>query len=124
NETPLLNILRAREDLPLHYTQVNRLSGTFTVKASASINDAIREATTTDTNQTAPMATAATVTQQIVEGVDVITPTVGGEISVNPSIDVIVLDSQKFYQGITAAIPFSTVQNYLSQGFEEQLLAM
>lgn len=127
NELTLLNILRAREDLPLHYTQINRLTGTFTIKGTAGINDAIREAATTGTNQTvtttsASPSTAVTVTRQIAEGVDVITPSIGGEVSINPSLDVAVLDNQKFYQGITAAIPFSTLQNYLSQGYDEALL--
>jgi hypothetical protein len=128
DELTLLNILRAREDLPLHYTQINALRGILTVKGSASINDAIRQAATTDTNQTAvttsanPTSTVATVAQQIVEGVDVITPSIGAEVTMNPSIDVIVLDSQKFYQGITGAIPYTTVQNYISQGYDQQLL--
>jgi hypothetical protein len=129
NELALLNILRAREDFPLHYTQINRLSGTFTVRGGAGINDAIRGATTTQTNATATTASATpsvvgTVTEQIVEGVDAITPNVSADISVTPSLDVIVLDNQKFYQGITAAIPFSTVENILSQTSEQRLLLM
>ena len=129
NELTLLNILRAREDFPLHYTQINRLSGTFTVRGSMGINDAIREAATTTTTRnavttSATPSTVAEVTRQVVEGVDVITPNFGAEISMNPSLDVIVLDGQKFYQGITAAIPFSTVQNILSQTSDQKLLLM
>jgi hypothetical protein len=121
NETTLLNILRAREDLPLHYTQINRLTGQFTVRGTAGINDAIREATTTATNQTATTTSAnpgtvVTTIQQVAEGVDVITPSIGGEVSITPAVDIAVLDGQKFYQGIIASIPFTTVQNYLSQG--------
>lgn len=34
NELTLLNIVRAKEDMPLHYTTVNRLTGSVTVKGS------------------------------------------------------------------------------------------
>ena len=127
NELTLLNILRAREDLPLHYTAVSRLSGNMTVKAGGNINSALRAASTTGTNQTvtttsASPSTAVTAIEQIVEGVDVITPTVSGEITTGPTFDIAVLDTQKFYNGILAAIPFSTVENYIGQGYSDQLL--
>lgn len=130
DELALLNILRAREDFPLHYTQINRLSGTFTVKGSAGINDAIREAASTDTTAVAttvsanPTSTLTTITNQVAEGVDVITPNIGAEVSITPSLDVLVLDNQKFYQGITAPIPFSTVQTILNQSAEDRAVLM
>lgn len=136
NELTLLNILRAQEDLPLHYTSVTTLRGNITVKSGGSLNSALRGDGTTTTGQTvetvssaaAPTGTtttsssAATAIRQVAEGVDVTTPSLSGEITTGPTFDVSVLDTQKFYNGILSAIPFTTVENYTSQGFDNQLL--
>lgn len=129
DELTLLNILRAREGFPLHYTQINRLTGNINVRGSIGINDAIRGPASTVTNRSAETSSATPsavteITRQVASGVDVITPNVGAEVTLNPSLDVIVLDNQRFYQGITAAIPFTTVQNLLSQNPDQRLLLM
>lgn len=130
NELTLLNILRAKEDLPLHYTGVTRLDGSIIVKGGANVNGTFRANQTTDTDATATTTTTAndtvgtlrTVTQQILEGVDTVTPTVSGEVTTGPSFGIAIYDTQAFYQGILGAIPFSTVENYISQGYSDQLL--
>lgn len=115
NELTLLNIVRAKEQLPLHYTSVSRLTGSLTLKGSASIGDEIRGTETTTTTSASP----STVTKT---GVDTLKPTISGEVNTGSNFDIAILDTQKFYQGITAAIPFTTVENYIAQGFPNQLL--
>lgn len=140
NELALLNILRAKEDLPLHYTSISRLSGSLVVKGTAGFNGALRGEgqtvtnTSANTNQTTAQQAPAgltntaqttlvnTVATQIAEGVDAYTPSIGGEVSSGPSFDIAIFDSQKFYQGILGAIPFPTVENYINQGFPNDLL--
>jgi hypothetical protein len=136
NELTLLNIMRAYEDLPLHYTTVSILRGNITVKTGGSINSALRGDTSTITDQVvdtvatavAPAGTTTTTTSQItgtnqvLEGVPVTTPTLSGEITTGPTFDVAVLDTQKFYNGILGSIPFSTVENYIGQGLDNQFL--
>ena len=39
-----------------------------------------------------------------------------------PSFDITILDGQKFYQGVLAAIPFPTIENYLNQGMDNRLV--
>lgn len=140
NELTLLNILRAKEDMPLHYTSVSRLSGSMVVRGTGGLNVQARGATSTVTDTTqsttgttvaaAPTGTTttsaltgvATLASQVVEGVDVFTPSVGGEISSGPTFDIAIFDTQRFYQGILSAIPFSTVENYLNQGLPSDLV--
>lgn len=124
NELTLLNIVRAKEDLPLHFTRVSRLGGGLTLKGSASSNVAIRGNQTTDTTQTATAGSAVTttVTEAILEGIDVVTPNVGVDVNTGPTFDVEILDTQKFYQGILSAIPFSTFENYIGQAYPDQLI--
>lgn len=116
NELTLLNIVRAKEQLPLHYTSLGRLNGNLTIKGSASFGDEIRGSEITKTTSASPSSVDKT-------GVDTLKPTVGGEVSTGSNFDVAILDTQKFYQGITAAIPFTTVENYLAQGFSNELMA-
>lgn len=128
NEVTLLNIVRAKEGLPLHYTSIGRLTGNVTMKASGNVNGQIKDntRTTVDTlaNTTAPAGTTIvqTLSDTVVRGGDVLIPTLGGEISTGPSFDITILDSQKFYQGILAPVPFTTIETYLNQGYDNELI--
>ncbi|MBC9035047.1 hypothetical protein IAG41_21880 [Sphingomonas sp. JC676] len=123
NELTLLNIVRAKEGMPLHYTSISQLSGSLSVKASGSLNGQFRGSGVTDTNKTTTAtATTTEVTKQVAEGVDFFSPTVGGEVSSGPTFQVGIFDTQKFYQGVLSAVPASTVENYLDQGFDSQLV--
>lgn len=115
NDLTLLNIVRAKEQLPLHYTSVSRLSGSLTVKGTASFGDEIRGTERATTTSSSPSVVDKT-------GVDTLKPSIGGELNTGSTFDVAIFDTQKFYQGITAAIPFSTIENYISQGYSNQLL--
>jgi hypothetical protein len=128
NELTLLNIVRAKEGLPLHYTSVQRLTGSVTVKATGGFNAAVKTGAPTDTtgSMTAvgPMGSTVTnsVSRAILSGGTVYTPAIGGEVDTGPSFDVNILDTQAFYQGILSGIPFSTVNALASQGYDRKLL--
>lgn len=128
NELTLLNIVRAKEDMPLHYTTVNRLTGSVTVKGSTTfgqVKDKAKTVTSTRQTTTPPAAGATivdTLTNTGVTGGNGVYPGFGGEISSGPSFDIGILDSQKFYQGILAPIPFATIENFISQGYDNRLL--
>lgn len=118
NELVLLNVLRARDREPLHFTSVSKLYGDAQLGGKATGNVAIRGGTPTEktgsSGQLIETSTAA--------GTEVTTP--GAEISVGAksSIDVTVWDTQEFYQGITASIPAGTVAHYLHQGWPSDLI--
>jgi hypothetical protein len=127
NELTLLNIVRAKEDLPLHYTSVSRLSGSVTIKGTTSLNGQLKADGTTDTatHQAAVTATTAvtdTLARATAKGANIYTPSFGGEVNTGPTFDIAILDTQKFYQGILAAVPFPTIQNYIDQGYDNQLV--
>src|SRR4051812_36115859 len=56
NELTLLNIIRAKEDLPIYYTSISRLTGSLQVTASGGFNAQVRTSSPLDT------ATSSTVT--------------------------------------------------------------
>lgn len=67
--------------------------------------------------------TNGSVTNTIAEGVDLYTPQVSGQIVSGTQMDVAVFDTQKFYQGITTSVPFSTIETFINQGIDRELLA-
>jgi len=128
NELTLLNILRAKEGMPLHYTSVQRLSGSLTFKAIAGLNTQIKANAPTDsrssTTAVAPAGTTLTdiVNRAVVSGGNIYTPSIGAEVNTGPSFDVNILDSQAFYQGILSSVPLATINNFLLQGFDSERL--
>lgn len=136
NEQTLLNIVRAKNGMPAHFTSVNRFTGNMNMKAAASLNAALRGEGIVDTAQTlaslvrtgaAPNnidveTNSQTDTLAITEGVDAYTPQISGEIASGTTFDVAVFDGQKFFQGYTAALPYSLVDNFLQQGFDDELI--
>lgn len=144
NEQTLLNVLRASKGMPSHFTSVSRFTGTLAMKASASMNGQLRgtgltsasadgtPTKTTNTTQvvnggntttTTAVETTSGFARSAVEGVDLYTPQMGGELNSGTTFDVQVFDQQKFYQGILSSVPFSTVELLINQGFERDLVA-
>ena len=118
NELILLNILRARDREPLHFTSVSKLLGDASIQATAGTNVAIRGGTdTTKTN-----ALGELVDTSSVAGTEVTTPSAQLVMSGKTSMDVSVWDTQEFYQGITASVPAGTVAHFLHQGWPADLL--
>jgi hypothetical protein len=172
DQLTLLNIVRAKEDLPIFYTSISRLSGSAVVMASAGFNGQLKTQSPTDMSSTttgvpdtvtksvttttgtmtgSSTSTAAGATSTgttagsstslanavstvtgptvtnlmshaVTSGGDIYMPSVGGQIMGGPSFDINILDTQLFYQGILAEIPFSTIDNYIDQGYDNQLL--
>ena len=126
NELTLLNVIRAKDGFPLHYTSVSRLTGSLTMRLSGGLNAQLKQDAVTNTNTTSA-TTAATGTtsvvsavQALVEGGNVYTPSIGGEVSTSPSFDVIVNDSKEFYQGISTSMNALTLNSLLEQSFDSR----
>jgi hypothetical protein len=74
---------------------------------------AVNSVTTTVTN----LASRA-----VTSGGSLYTPSIGGQVVSGPSFDINILDTQQFYQGILADVPFSTIELLINQGFDDQFL--
>ncbi len=138
NEQTFLNILRAKEGMPPHFTSVSRFTGNLSVTGTGSLAGQIKGAgansTITNATGTASVTDAAgvvttvtpgatsSIANAIAEGVDAYSPSVGGQLVSGTSFDVAIFDTQIFYQGITTALPFKTVETYINQQFDEELL--
>lgn len=156
NEQTLLNILRAKDGMPTHFTSVSQFRGNINLTGNASLNgqlrgegltqtvvegfsDTVATTATTTTNLAMPGAQPSTSvvgstvttpvstgsqTSAIAEGVDLFTPQISGQIVSGTAFDVAVFDTQKFFQGITGAIPFSTVETLLHRGIDNRVVSL
>lgn len=128
DQLALLNIVRAQNGYPLHFTTFSRLSSSATFKSTAGLNAQIKEAAPTDTNSTVttsgPAGTtiAGTLSRAVVSGGNQYTPSIGGEVSETPSFDLSISDSKEFYQGITASIDPTILDNLIQQGYDQRSL--
>lgn len=128
DELTLLNIVRAREGLPLHYTTFGRLSGSLTVRGSASLNTQLRESAPTDlrsrttTNATTGTTIAEVASRSVLSGGTLFSPTMGLEVNTGPSFDISVLDTQEFFQGILTPVPVGVINSLLLSGYDSATL--
>lgn len=128
NDLALLNVIRAKNGLPLHYTTIGRLSASATMRAGAGVNNQFRDPAATDleslttTDAPAGVTTAQVLSRSVLGGGDILTPTLSSELNTGPSFEITILDSQKFYQGILGSVPFTTVETYLHQGYDPDLI--
>lgn len=156
NEQTLLNILRARDGMPTHFSSVSQFRGTINLTAGAGLNaqlngSGVTDATGSGTSSTTETTTSNTTTlsapgappgtQTVASTVatpvattsllrtvartgDVFTPQVSGQIASGTAFDVDVYDTQKFFQGITGAVPFSTIESFLAENIDDRTIAL
>jgi hypothetical protein len=195
DQLTLLNIIRAKDDMPIYYTTVSRITGQIVVTTAGGFNATLKTASPTNTtastnaianntgttttnmtgtsgsvaNATTRMsgssgsttsgmspttahgttsstgtsvtnttgtttaltsATATMVTDTVTEmatravtsGGNLFVPSLSGQLVSGPTFDINILDTQAFYNGILTEIPFSIVDNYIDQDYNNQLL--
>lgn len=122
NEVTLLNVLRAKEYQPLHFTSISLARGSMTAAAGATLGAALNDATTSIASGPDDQGILRTSTRTVGAAVQNVTPGISFSASVNPSFDVSVYDTQEFYNGITTALPAQTVGHLLYQGWPSSFI--
>jgi hypothetical protein len=118
NELTLLNVIRAKDYQPLHFSSFSLVRGSISFQGSAGTDASLKgRQTTTKTDAARNIAT------DVVNGVDTFTPKFGAQLTSGPSFDIAVYDTQEFYQGILTSLPPSTVAHYLYQGWRSDLIS-
>lgn len=118
NELMVVNILRARNREPLHFTSIAKATGSATLSGAVSGDVAIQGATAVETTGSTGGLTSIATTP----GVEVFTPALEASIVTGSNLDIAVFDTQEFYQGITTSLTSSQVAHYLHQGWPPELL--
>lgn len=97
----LLNILRARDGRPLHFTSISRLNGNVSMSATGNVGGF------------AVISGGSTAS---------VSPGVSGTLASNPGFDITIYDGQEFQQGILTPIDAKTIKFYLGTGWRPDLL--
>ena len=103
NAQILLNILRARDRRPMHFTAISQVRGRFTLSTSGNV--AIRIPFGGNAPAEFPLTPSFTISE-----------------STSPSFDIGVLNSQEFVRGILSPVEWSTFKFYWDQGWPRELL--
>jgi hypothetical protein len=99
NQVMLLNVLRAKDRRPMHFTALGLMRGSFSLSATGSL------AATIGRNPTAPFGLGAGVSG-----------------SSGPSFDVAILNSKKFMSGILTPVRMAQIDYYWQQGWPKEIL--
>lgn len=109
NEMLLLNVLRAKDRLPMYVTGISSLNGNFQTTLTSGLG-----------------ASLSRVRGHVPSGTDSITrgvaPSASAILSANPSFSLAVLDTQEFMKGFLSPIEKSTLAYYWDQGWRPELL--
>jgi hypothetical protein len=119
DELTLLNVVRAMNRYPLHFTTIAKISGSFKVTGRAGLGVDINQNGGSSTFGAGNALTGRTASI----GPDKFSPSIGAEVSAGPSFDIGVLDTQDFYNGILASIDAPTIGNFLNLGWPDDLVA-
>ena len=116
NEMLLLNVIRAKDRLPMYLSGISGLTGNVQTTLTSSLGSTYTDARAT---KTAPGATAAEVTDTLTRAY---TPSVGATFSKNPTFTLAVLDTQEFMRGFLTPLGKDTLNYYWTQGWPRELL--
>jgi hypothetical protein len=101
NKTLLLNIVRAANRFPMHFTELSTLSGTGTATLGGSLTIPVGVLNGgSGTGNVIPMAS----------------------VTETPTFNVAVLETQEFYNGMLKAISTEELSTYLQEGLEPELV--
>ncbi len=104
NRIILLNILRARDGAPLHFSELSLVRGQISASASASASFPFGPLM----HATSPRRGAS----------------IGGNVSVSPSFDVGSLDTRDFTMGVMAPIAPATLKFFLDEGIDYRMVLL
>lgn len=135
NRQTVLNVLRAREREPMHFTSFSEVFGQVRGTGSASVGGAwngdgsSRTSTTTKAMEgdaagaLAGTSLTETVTDVASMGATNITPSIGVQITTGTDFRITANATDEFYRGILNPVPASTIVHFLRQGFPADLLS-
>ena len=124
NSNMVLNILNARDRIPLQFTSVNSingtLEGTFTAGLGASVNG---QSTALGAAGDGVGASSALVVEQVTRGATNYSPSMSINVKSGTVFTVGIDNNKEFFNGIISALPPTTVVALLRQGYPENLLS-
>lgn len=113
NEMLLLNVIRAKDRLPMYLSGISGLTGNVQTALTSSLGSTYTDA------RAKKVTTAEEITDTLTRAY---TPSVGATFSKNPTFTLAVLDTQEFMRGFLAPLGKDTLNYYWTQGWPRELL--
>lgn len=120
NRQTVINILRARDREPLHFTSFTQVHGTAQMEGSASLEAAFGGTAVERSPATAP-ATDFAVAKKTAAGTS-LTPSLGITVNTGTTFDIAINATDDFWKGILKPIDPETIVYYLRQGWSPDLI--
>jgi hypothetical protein len=125
NEMLLLNIIRAKDRLPMYISGISGLTGNVQTTLTSSLGHTYTDAGAKKAAEAVSgAATAVTTTKEITDTLTrAYTPSIGATFSKNPTFTLAVLDTQEFIRGFLAPVGKDTLHYYwTTQDWPPELL--
>ncbi|MFL6237800.1 MAG: hypothetical protein ACJ76N_32080 [Thermoanaerobaculia bacterium] len=110
NEMLLLNVIRAKDRLPMYLTGMSSLSGNVQTSLSAGLGGSYSRVLHPADNRASDSLTRT------------LSPSVGASVSANPTYSLAVLDTQEFMRGFLTPLSKNLLAYYWNQGWPRELL--
>ena len=119
NESTFMNVLRARDRMPMHFTSIRYVRGGMNFSTTAGIGTSLVEKGVGDTLDNSGAITQSTRSN----GVDTFSPSLNATVSTSPNFELAIYDSEEFQNGILTPVKASVVEYYLQNGWKDDLLS-
>jgi hypothetical protein len=110
NEMLLLNVIRAKDRLPMYLTGMSSLSGNIQTSLSAGLGGSYSRVLHPVENRASDSLSRT------------LSPSVGASVSANPTYNLAVLDTQEFMRGFLTPLGKNLLAYYWNQGWPRELL--
>lgn len=118
DQLTLLNIVRASERFPMHFTAITSLRGGASLTTSAEIGSSFPEAG----GDTSFDAAGKLSSSKATIGAHSFSPKLSGSLTTNPTFDMVVLSNEKFQRGIQQPVTTEFIEYLLQQGWRDDLV--
>jgi len=118
NEQMLLNILRAKDRMPMHFTSFKVVNGDLSLSASAELGLHLPGESLSRSFDGDGMLTA----RELGEGVRSAAPSIRGAIETSPGFELAIYDNQEFQRGVLMPVRESVIEYYLQSGWKQDFL--
>ena len=119
NQQTVINILRARDREPMHFTSFSKIAGQATINANAEFGASIGG----NTGTKIPIDVGKAERTEFTDGATTFTPKVSVGVTTGTNFDIAINATDKFYRGILGPVSASTLVYYLRQGWRGDLLS-
>lgn len=127
DEVMLANLLRAKNNEPMHFSMVQAFHGSASLTAGLTLGatfpgNGVSQNVAQFVQPSATANNTTTTTTTLSPGVNALSPQASGSYTITPSFDSTIIDSQSFFQGFLSPIDPDSIGHFLYDNWPPELL--